>query len=122
MLRTVDGFVFTDCVEHCANGYEVDGLGCQTCTCKPSPEPCPPVLCRMACKDGWAKDDITGCDICACAPPPAPSTCEPVRCMMACEHGWAKDETTGRDICSCAPPPNTTPGEQNNYNGRQGDR
>jgi len=30
---------------------------------------CRPVRCRMYCRFGWAKDSITGCDICACYNP-----------------------------------------------------
>lgn len=30
---------------------------------------CTSVRCRMYCRFGWAKDNITGCDICACRNP-----------------------------------------------------
>ena len=112
-------FVFIDyCVEDCPHGYEIDSNGCQTCNCKRGPKVCPLVMCRMHCEHGWAKDEITGCNICACAPPPEPFVCQPVMCRMHCEHGWAKDEITGCNICACAPPPDSRPGEQNICDGR----
>jgi hypothetical protein len=35
---------------------------------------CAPVLCDLACDGGFARDPMTGCEICACAPPP-PAGC-----------------------------------------------
>ena len=60
--------------------------------------PCRPVLCRMYCPYGWAKNPLTGCDMCKCAKP----KCSPdqgMRCQMACRYGFKKDED-GCTICS----------------------
>ncbi len=73
--------------------------------CNLAPETsCEPVRCRMFCEFGWARNETTGCEVCACAEAPEP-TCEPVRCRMRCPFGWARNETTGCEMCACAEPP-----------------
>lgn len=33
---------------------------------------CSPVVCTLACQYGFARDPLTGCEVCACNPPPRP--------------------------------------------------
>ena len=85
--------------------------------------PCEPVTCMMMCQFGWAKDEVTNCEICQCADPPVSDNgsieegrtaqCEPLSCRITCQFGLAKDELTGCDICECAKPPVTIPPENN---------
>ena len=59
----------------------------------PSATGCQPVVCDLACEDGFAQDE-NGCDICSCAP-----VCEPVTCELYCEDGYATKD--GCEVCAC---------------------
>jgi len=54
---------------------------------------CEPVVCELACVNGYAKD-ADGCEICECNP------CEPVACDLYCKYGFAKGDD-GCEVCEC---------------------
>ncbi|XP_072036376.1 uncharacterized protein [Amphiura filiformis] len=61
---------------------------------------CPPVLCTLACENGFQKDD-KGCDICSCN---EEKSCGSVFCTGHCPYG-NKDDKNGCPICDCKEKP-----------------
>ena len=87
------------CMMECANGFNVDSNGCQTCTClddnesipAPTFRECPVRACQtIACPDGY-EVDADGCPTCKCAQSSpavgeAPST-RRLACQLSAEPG-----------------------------------
>ncbi|XP_071961378.1 uncharacterized protein [Antedon mediterranea] len=89
-VEEAEGCGIRICYEICLTGYEIDGNGCDTCTCLPGVETtdeptvdvvteivetitiedfvehsCPTIVCYVYCPGGYAKDD-SNCTTCTC--------------------------------------------------------
>ena len=86
------------CQLDCPNGLAHDQNECPVCACK-----CPRQTCRMGCRNGFAVDPVTMCELCKCAgeSDDCPASFElPVQCASYCENGYAKD-ILGCETCVC---------------------
>jgi hypothetical protein len=101
------------CDMYCEHGNAVDERGCEKCQClvageentttttkAEEEEECAPVMCKIACPNGWAVDPDTGCEFCGC------HECPPT-CDRSCEHGNVIDDH-GCQLCECLSAPAET--------------
>ncbi|OWA51759.1 hypothetical protein BV898_16229 [Hypsibius exemplaris] len=115
LTKTAVGCPLYMCDMFCENGFEVDGNGCEICSCREEPVGCPPYMCMMMCEHGF-ETDANGCEVCSCrsdpiTTPPAP-TCSPffmhLHCGIVCLYGYEIPENHRCVLCSCKPKPSVT--------------
>jgi len=58
---------------------------------------CEPILCEIACMNGFATNPKTGCLECSCRP-----QCNDLKCALMCPNGFEVD-SNGCEICQCRP-------------------